>query len=80
MRREYFARTTELYRRWVPAGGAPVAPGNDGVKQRLVATGSYHVFEALMTAWQTRGRLLRVIRPAAGPRRTVERQLPVRTG
>jgi glycosyltransferase involved in cell wall biosynthesis len=78
MRRRYFARITALYHQHLPAGGVPVPPGNDGVKQRLVAAGAYQLFEVLMTAWQARGRLLRVTRPPA--QRRVGRPSPLKTG
>ncbi|MEV4759699.1 glycosyltransferase family 2 protein [Micromonospora sp. NPDC049559] len=78
MRRAYFARTTELYRRHLPPGGAPMPGGNEGIKQRLVAAGAYPFFEALMLAWQTRGRLVRAVRP---PRpRTLDARSLVKTG
>ncbi|WP_326558776.1 glycosyltransferase family 2 protein [Micromonospora sp. NBC_01796] len=81
MRRTFFARITAQYRRHLPAGGAPVAAGNDGLKQRLVAIGAYQLFELLMTAWQVRQRLTGR-RPQAGspaPRRVVRRS-PIKTG
>jgi glycosyltransferase involved in cell wall biosynthesis len=62
-RREFFTTMTTLYRRYLPPGGVLVPPGNDGVKQRLVAAGAYRTFEALLAAWQTRGRVLRIVRP-----------------
>lgn len=64
MRREYFRRLTDQYHALLPAGGAPVPPGNEGVKQRLVALGAYRVFETLMAAWQSGGKALRLVRPA----------------
>ena len=77
-RREYFSRVTKLYRRFLPAGGYRVPGGNEGVKQRLVAVGAYRVFEMLMTAWQARGRLVRVVRPARP--RSAPVRVPARMG
>lgn len=77
-RRRYFRRITEQYRRHLPAGGLLLPPGNEGVKQRLVATGAYHVFEALMAGWQTRGQLLRIVQQPRG--RKVEGRSPVEAG
>ncbi|MEV7228581.1 glycosyltransferase family 2 protein [Polymorphospora sp. NPDC051019] len=57
MRRAYFARLTEQYARHLPTGGAPIPPGNDGVKQRMAAAGAYRLFELSMTAWQLRNRM-----------------------
>jgi len=59
-RRRFFARTTGLYRRHLPPGGYPSPAGNEAVKQRLVATGAYPLFETLMATWQLRKRLLRL--------------------
>jgi glycosyltransferase involved in cell wall biosynthesis len=56
-RRAYFRQVTDLYHRHLPAGGAPMPGGNEGVKQRLVAAGAYGLYEGLMTAWQARRRL-----------------------
>ncbi|MDG4831302.1 glycosyltransferase family 2 protein [Solwaraspora sp. WMMD1047] len=68
-RREFFATLTRQYHRYLPPGGCPAPPGNDGVKQRLVAVGAYRLFETLMTAWQVGGGLARIGRrpPAATP-------------
>ncbi|MFK3984733.1 glycosyltransferase family 2 protein [Micromonospora sp. NPDC050397] len=81
MRRAFFARITAQYRRHLPPGGAPVAPGNDGVKQRLVAAGAYQLFELLMAAWQVRQRMTgRRARASAPEPRRVVRRSPIKTG
>jgi glycosyltransferase involved in cell wall biosynthesis len=77
-RRDYFARLTAQYQRYLPPGGVPVPPGNDGVKQRLVAAGAYHLFEVLMAAWQTRKRMVRFV--GQPPLRRVGVQAPEGTG
>jgi glycosyltransferase involved in cell wall biosynthesis len=77
-RHEYFRRINEQYRRYRPFAGTPVPGGNDGIKQRLVAVGAYWPFEALNAGWQTRGRMLRMVRPTT--HRKVAGKLPARTG
>jgi glycosyltransferase involved in cell wall biosynthesis len=64
-RREFFSAMAALYRRHLPPGGCPAPPGNDGIKQRLVAAGAYRLFEVLMAMWQLRGRIAGN-RPGAG--------------
>ncbi|MFI6761868.1 glycosyltransferase family 2 protein [Micromonospora sp. NPDC050417] len=81
MRRTFFARITAQYRRHLPSGGAPVAAGNDGMKQRLVALGAYQLFEMLMSAWQIRQRLAgRRPRVGVSAPRTVVQRSPIKTG
>nr|MDT0657420.1 glycosyltransferase family 2 protein [Micromonospora sp. DSM 115978] len=66
-RREFFALLTAQYHQFLPPGGCPAPPGNDGVKQRLAAMGAYRLFETLLAAWQVGGQLARIgRRPAAG--------------
>jgi glycosyltransferase involved in cell wall biosynthesis len=81
MRRDYFRRMTMQYRRYLPVGGCPVPPGNDGIKQRLVAAGAWRTFEVLMAVWQVRGRLVRLARPRPSPPPPpTEGRSPVGTG
>lgn len=74
-RREFFRRTSELYRRhhpgrehWRPA------PGVDGLKQRLLAARAYLGYELLRQAWRltrrTRRRRSAAEQPAQGAPRT----------
>jgi glycosyltransferase involved in cell wall biosynthesis len=81
MRRTFFARITTQYHRHLPADGAPLPAGNDGVKQRLVALGAYRLFETLMAAWKLRQRVALPGRQSDGrtPGRVGERS-PIKTG
>jgi glycosyltransferase involved in cell wall biosynthesis len=56
-RRAFFLRVSAQYHRHQPAAGAPMPAGNEGVKQRLVAAGAYHLYEGLTAAWNARKRL-----------------------
>ncbi|HEY3006560.1 MAG TPA: bifunctional glycosyltransferase family 2 protein/CDP-glycerol:glycerophosphate glycerophosphotransferase [Micromonosporaceae bacterium] len=61
-RGRFFAEAAQDYRRYLPAGGYPVSPGPDGVKQRLLARGRYRTFETTRLAF----RGLRAARTMAG--------------
>ncbi|HEY2949976.1 MAG TPA: bifunctional glycosyltransferase family 2 protein/CDP-glycerol:glycerophosphate glycerophosphotransferase [Micromonosporaceae bacterium] len=63
-RGRFFARAAEDYRRYLPAGGYPVPAGPDGVKQRLLARGRYHMFEATRLAFRGVRRARRTARRA----------------
>ncbi|WP_051393331.1 glycosyltransferase family 2 protein [Glycomyces arizonensis] len=52
-RREFFRRTSELYRRYHPGPEAwRPAPGTTGLKQRLLAARAYLGYEALRQVWR----------------------------
>ncbi|MCH7232143.1 glycosyltransferase [Glycomyces sp. L485] len=52
-RREFFRRTSDLYRRYHPGPDAwRPARGADGLKQRLLAARAYLGYEALRKAWR----------------------------
>ena len=52
-RRAFFARMTEHYRRYLPAGGYPVPGGIDGIRHKLVGRGSFGTFEVLRAGAHT---------------------------
>lgn len=64
-RRRFFQRTVEMYRRYVPPGGYPPFDGAEGMRQRLVARGSYPGMLAL-------GVLVRAVRFARRARGKVK--------
>ncbi|MFC7545221.1 CDP-glycerol glycerophosphotransferase family protein [Plantactinospora sp. GCM10030261] len=68
MRKAFFTRMVEDYRRWLPPGGYPVPGGAEGVKHRLVAAGRWRTFSTLRSVQRTRGK---VRRTAVRARRTV---------
>jgi CDP-glycerol glycerophosphotransferase len=45
-RRRFFARMAESYRRYLPPAGYPLPGGAEGLRHRLVARGSYRLFQA----------------------------------
>jgi CDP-glycerol glycerophosphotransferase len=52
-RRAFFARMTEHYRRYLPAGGYPVPGGVDGIRHKLIGRGSFGTFEVLRAGAHT---------------------------
>jgi CDP-glycerol glycerophosphotransferase len=58
-RRRFFARMSENYRRYLPPAGYPVPGGAEGVRHRLVARGSYRLFQASELAQRVSGKLRR---------------------
>ncbi|MFG1953117.1 CDP-glycerol glycerophosphotransferase family protein [Micromonospora sp. NPDC048830] len=52
LRPAFFARITADHARWRPPAGAPVPPGVDGLRHRLVAAGRWRTFSALRAAHQ----------------------------
>jgi glycosyltransferase involved in cell wall biosynthesis len=67
LRRDFFRRAAEHYRRHLPAGGYPRPGGVAGLKHRLMGRDSYLAYSALRTAHRLSGRLRR---PAATPEST----------
>ncbi|RKF27010.1 glycosyltransferase family 2 protein [Micromonospora globbae] len=57
LRRAFFRRITEHFRRYLPPGGYPVPPGVNGLKHRLVGRGDYLAYAALRRAHRVAGRL-----------------------
>ncbi|MGK5739523.1 glycosyltransferase family 2 protein [Micromonospora sp. URMC 103] len=64
LRRAFFARVAEHYRRYRPAGGYPLPAGVAGLKHRLVGRNDYVAYAALRQAHRVAGRLRR---PSPGP-------------
>jgi CDP-glycerol glycerophosphotransferase len=50
LRRAFFERIVEDYRRWRPAGGYPLPDGAARLKHQLVRFGAYHTYAALRRA------------------------------
>ncbi|THV31945.1 glycosyltransferase [Glycomyces paridis] len=66
-RREFFRRTSELYRRYHPGPEAwRPAEGVTGLKQRLLAARAYLGYEALRQVYRLSKRVQRTGRPAGG--------------
>ncbi|GGM05171.1 glycosyltransferase family 2 protein [Micromonospora yangpuensis] len=63
LRRDFFRRVAEHYRRYLPAEGYPQPEGVPGLKHRLVGRDSYLAYVALRRAHRMAGRL-RATRPA----------------
>ncbi|MBX6722921.1 MAG: hypothetical protein IRY92_06775 [Dactylosporangium sp.] len=59
MRREFFGRMAEQYRRWLPAGGYSVPDGITGLKHRLVRHDAYRTYLLLRYLYRVLGRLRR---------------------
>jgi CDP-glycerol glycerophosphotransferase len=75
LRRQFFARITEHYHRYLPPGGYPRPAGVDGLKQRLVARGDYRTYKALRAANRFADRAWRLVRRVGGPVRRRARTL-----
>ncbi|MDG4780300.1 glycosyltransferase [Micromonospora sp. WMMD961] len=59
LRRDFFHRAAEHYRRYLPAGGYPLPSGVTGLKHRLVGRGDWLAYSALRQAHRVAGRLRR---------------------
>ncbi|MEU8184121.1 glycosyltransferase [Micromonospora sp. NPDC049044] len=59
LRRDFFHRAAEHYRRYLPAGGYPLPAGVTGLKHRLVGRGDWLAYSALRQAHRVAGRLRR---------------------
>jgi len=59
MRREFFGRMAEQYRRWLPAGGYSVPGGVTGLKHRLVRHDAYRTYLLLRYLYRAVGKLRR---------------------
>ncbi|MGC4749715.1 glycosyltransferase family 2 protein [Micromonospora sp. DT201] len=59
LRRSFFHRATEHYRRYLPTGGYPLPSGVNGLKHRLVGRGDWVAYSALRQAHRVAGRLRR---------------------
>ncbi|MET8201919.1 glycosyltransferase family 2 protein [Micromonospora taraxaci] len=59
LRRDFFHRAAEHYRRYLPTGGYPLPPGVTGLKHRLVGRGDWLAYSALRQAHRVAGRLRR---------------------
>ncbi|WP_025616902.1 bifunctional glycosyltransferase/CDP-glycerol:glycerophosphate glycerophosphotransferase [Salinispora cortesiana] len=55
LRPAFFARIAADHARWRPAPGRPAPPGVEGLKHRLVATGRWRTYNALVGAARVRG-------------------------
>ncbi|MFF5053017.1 glycosyltransferase family 2 protein [Micromonospora sp. NPDC000663] len=66
LRRAFFHRVAEHYRRYLPTGGYPVPTGVAGLKHRLVGRGDWLAYSALRQAHRVAGRLRRP-GPTASP-------------
>ncbi|MEV7330491.1 glycosyltransferase [Micromonospora sp. NPDC093244] len=66
LRRAFFHRVAEHYRRYLPTGGYPVPAGVAGLKHRLVGRGDWLAYSALRQAHRVAGRLRRP-GPTASP-------------
>jgi CDP-glycerol glycerophosphotransferase len=66
LRRRFFARASELYRRYQPPGFQPPG-GVEGVKFRAVERGSFRLFEALRLGYRGLGRGRHVVRRFGRP-------------
>ncbi|MET8043350.1 glycosyltransferase [Micromonospora sp. NPDC005215] len=65
LRRDFFHRAAEHYRRYLPTGGYPLPVGVTGLKHRLVGRGDWLAYSALRQAHRVAGRLRRSA-PAGG--------------
>ncbi|MFJ6166637.1 glycosyltransferase family 2 protein [Micromonospora orduensis] len=65
LRRAFFHRVAEHYRRYLPTGGYPVPAGVTGLKHRLVGRGDWLAYSALRQAHRVTGRLRRPGPPAS---------------
>ncbi|QSB05778.1 glycosyltransferase [Natronoglycomyces albus] len=52
-RRAFFRRAARLYRRYLPPEGYPIPGGVNGLKQRILASGSYSGYALTRLAWRT---------------------------
>ncbi|SCF26212.1 glycosyltransferase family 2 protein [Micromonospora chokoriensis] len=59
LRRDFFHRAAEHYRRYLPAGGYPLPSGVTGLKHRLVGRDDWLAYSALRQAHRVAGRLRR---------------------
>ncbi|MEU7610226.1 glycosyltransferase [Micromonospora sp. NPDC049204] len=59
LRRDFFHRAAEHYRRYLPTGGYPLPAGATGLKHRLVGRGDWLAYSALRQAHRIAGRLRR---------------------
>lgn len=59
LRREFFSRMAEQYRRWLPSGGYPVPDGIAGLKHRLVRHDAYRTYLLLRFLYHAFGKLRR---------------------
>ncbi|WFE49244.1 glycosyltransferase [Micromonospora sp. WMMD1155] len=59
LRRDFFHRAAEHYRRYLPTGGHPLPSGVAGLKHRLVGRGDWLAYSALRQAHRVAGRLRR---------------------
>ncbi|MGC5307322.1 glycosyltransferase family 2 protein [Micromonospora zamorensis] len=59
LRRDFFHRAAEHYRRYLPTGGYPMPSGVAGLKHRLVGRGDWLAYSALRQAHRVAGRLRR---------------------
>ncbi|MEU8083137.1 glycosyltransferase [Micromonospora sp. NPDC049101] len=59
LRRDFFHRAAEHYRRYLPTGGYPLPSGVTGLKHRLVGRGDWLAYSALRQAHRVAGRLRR---------------------
>ncbi|MER7891496.1 glycosyltransferase [Micromonospora sp. NPDC094482] len=64
LRRAFFQRVAEHYRRYLPAAGYPPPAGITGLKHRLVGRNDYLAYAALRQAHRVAGRLRRPAPPA----------------
>ncbi|MEV4544216.1 glycosyltransferase family 2 protein [Micromonospora echinaurantiaca] len=64
LRRAFFRRVAEHYRRYLPAAGYPRPGGVAGLKHRLVGRNNYLAYAALRRAHRLAGRLRRAPEPA----------------
>ncbi|MGC5022893.1 glycosyltransferase family 2 protein [Micromonospora sp. DT47] len=67
LRRAFFHRLAEQYRKHLPPGGYPRPGGVAGLKHQLVGRDDYVAYAALRQAHRLAGRLRRPGAPAAGP-------------
>ncbi|RLP87491.1 glycosyltransferase [Micromonospora sp. BL4] len=58
LRRAFFRRVAQHYRRYLPAGGYPMPDGVAGLKHRLVGRNDYLAYAALRRAHRVAGRVL----------------------
>lgn len=59
LRRDFFHRAAEHYRRYLPTNGYPMPSGVTGLKHRLVGRGDWLAYSALRQAHRVAGRLRR---------------------
>ncbi|MDI1460069.1 glycosyltransferase family 2 protein [Catellatospora sp. KI3] len=75
LRRAFFRRMVEDYRRRLPAAGYAVPGGGDGLKHSLVRRNAYSAYAALRQVHRTRQRLTGS--PVTAPARIPAQRLPV---